>query len=76
MGPSMQVRERPNGAVHRGRQAIVVMSLFGCRVRIGDWIVERPDSDETDEDLIHIRQEEFDRAWEVLGSDPRRGLAC
>ena len=72
----MLVRERPNGAVHRGRRAIVVMSLFGCAVRIGDWIVERPDSDETDEDLMHIRQGEFDRAWEIVDPDPRRELVC
>ena len=76
MGLHMLVRERPNGAVLHARQASTGMEIFGCNVLIGDWIVERADSDKTDEDLMLVRQAEFDRAWEVISLHPEEDRLC
>ena len=76
MGPHMLVQERPNGAVLHARQASTAMEFLGCSVLIGDWIVERADSDQSDEDLMLVRQDEFDRAWEVLGLHPEEDRPC
>jgi len=76
MGPHMLVREKPNGAVLHARQSSTKMDLQGCTVLIGDWIVERADSNQTDDDLMLVRQAEFDRAWEVLGLHPGEDLPC
>ena len=76
MGLHMLVRERPNGAVLHGRQTSELMSFFGCNLRIGDWVVERADSGQRDEDLMVVRQAEFDRAWEIVGVHPEEDLPC
>ena len=76
MGPHVLVREKPNGAVLRARQSATQMDLMGCPVLVSDWIVERADSDQSDEDLMLVRQDEFDRAWEVLGLHPEEDRPC
>lgn len=73
MGDYVLVRERPNGATLRARQAAKRMKgPGGCWIYVGDWVVEAVDSDERDMDLFVVRQDEFDRAWDVV----EEAVAC
>ena len=67
MGDPVFVRERPNGAILRARQAARAMKgPGGGWVYIGDWVVEAFDADEQDRELFVVRQGEFDRAWDIV----------
>ena len=78
MGPHTLVRQKPNGAVQSGRQVAHVMSLFGCTLKIGDWVVSSGEPDEMaqDEDLSVVRKDVFEREWEVLGLNAVEDRPC